>query len=72
MSIACASILAKVSRDRFMLELDRRYPQYQFARHKGYGTALHIELLRQHGASPVHRRSFLKKIEGIPEYNGTV
>lgn len=68
MSIACASILAKVSRDRFMLELDRQYPQYAFAKHKGYGTQLHIELLRQYGASPVHRRSFLKKIEGIPAY----
>ncbi len=66
MSIACASILAKVSRDRFMLELDRLYPEYGFARHKGYGTALHIEMLRKYGASPVHRRSFLKKIEGIP------
>ena len=65
-SIACASILAKVSRDRFMLGLDKEYPQYAFAKHKGYGTALHIELLRKYGASPVHRRSFLKKIEGIP------
>ena len=72
MSIACASILAKVSRDRFMLELDSKYPQYRFAQHKGYGTALHIEMLRQYGASPVHRRSFLKKIEGIPEYNGAI
>lgn len=70
MSIACASILAKVSRDRFMTELDRQYPQYCFAKHKGYGTQLHIEMLRQYGASPVHRRSFLKKIEGIPEYKG--
>ena len=68
MSIACASILAKVSRDRFMLEIDREYPQYHFAKHKGYGTQLHIDMLRQYGASPVHRRSFLKKIEGIPEY----
>ena len=68
MSIACASILAKVSRDRFMLELDKAYPQYNFAKHKGYGTQLHIDMLRQYGASPVHRRSFLKKIEGIPEY----
>ena len=67
MSIACASILAKVSRDRFMLELDRQYPEYNFARHKGYGTKLHIELLRKYGASPVHRRSFLKKIGGIPD-----
>lgn len=69
-SIACASILAKVSRDRFLLELDRQYPQYHFAKHKGYGTALHIEMLRQYGASPVHRRSFLKKIQGIPPYQG--
>lgn len=59
-TIAAASILAKVSRDRLMRELDRRYPQYDFARHKGYGTALHYERLREHGLSPVHRRSFLK------------
>lgn len=69
-SIACASILAKVSRDRFMLELDRQYPQYYFAKHKGYGTQLHVEMLRQYGVSPVHRRSFLKKIEGIPDNQG--
>ena len=68
MSIACASILAKVSRDRFLLELDRQYPEYEFARHKGYGTQLHIDRLRRYGASPVHRRSFLKKIDGIPPY----
>ena len=72
MSIACASILAKVSRDRFMLGLDKEYPQYCFAKHKGYGTALHIEMLRKYGASPVHRRSFLKKIEGIPAHNNTI
>ncbi len=66
-SIACASILAKVSRDRFMLLLDEKYPQYGFAKHKGYGTKEHIEALREHGASSVHRRSFLKKIEGIPQ-----
>lgn len=66
-SIACASILAKVSRDRYMLLLDKQYPQYCFAKHKGYGTAVHIEALRTHGVSPVHRRSFLKKIEGIPD-----
>ena len=65
-SIACASILAKVARDRYMTLLDSRYPQYGFAKHKGYGTKAHIEALRQYGASPVHRRSFLKKIEGIP------
>jgi ribonuclease HII len=56
--ISAASILAKQYRDRQMLELDRLYPQYQFARHKGYPTALHRQLLKQHGVSPVHRRSF--------------
>ena len=59
-TIAAASIRAKVSRRRLMRQLDRRYPQYDFARHKGYGTALHYERLREHGLSPVHRRSFLK------------
>lgn len=62
MSIAAASILAKVTRDRLMLELDEEYPQYCFAKHKGYGTALHCELIKEHGASPVHRLSFLKNI----------
>lgn len=56
--ISAASILAKQHRDRQMLELDRQYPEYQFARHKGYPTELHRELLRRHGVSPVHRRSF--------------
>ena len=56
--ISAASILAKQYRDRQMIELDRLYPQYQFARHKGYPTKLHRELLREHGVSPVHRRSF--------------
>jgi len=56
--ISAASILAKQHRDRLMLELDQQYPQYQFARHKGYPTRLHCELLRQHGVSPIHRRSF--------------
>jgi ribonuclease HII len=56
--ISAASILAKQFRDRQMLELDRLYPQYQFARHKGYPTALHRQLLQEHGVSPVHRRSF--------------
>ena len=60
-SIAAASILAKVTRDRLMLELDREYPQYDFARHKGYGTKAHYIALREHGISPVHRPSFLKK-----------
>lgn len=58
LSIAAASIVAKVTRDRLMLELDRQYPQYGFARHMGYGTAVHIAALRQHGPAPCHRRSF--------------
>ena len=61
-SIAAASILAKVSRDRLMLELDALYPEYAFAKHKGYGTALHVELLKKYGPCPIHRRSFLTKI----------
>lgn len=56
--ISAASILAKQYRDRQMLELDRLYPEYRFAQHKGYPTALHRQLLREHGVSPVHRRSF--------------
>ena len=60
-SIAAASILAKVSRDRLLLEMDAQYPEYGFAKHKGYGTAAHYEALRQYGPSPVHRMSFLKK-----------
>ncbi|MGX8698648.1 MAG: ribonuclease HII [bacterium] len=61
-SIAAASILAKVTRDRWMLELDKEYPQYAFAQHKGYGTRLHYERLREYGPSPVHRRSFLRNL----------
>lgn len=57
-SIAAASIVAKVVRDRMMLEFDKKYPQYGFARHKGYGTTEHLSLLRKNGASPIHRRSF--------------
>lgn len=64
MSIAAASILAKVSRDRFMLELDAKYPQYQFAKHKGYGTKLHYEMLTEHGISDCHRMTFLKSFIG--------
>lgn len=60
-SIAAASILAKVSRDRFMCALDEKYPEYVFPKHKGYGTKLHYERLAEFGISPVHRRSFLKK-----------
>lgn len=60
-SIAAASILAKVSRDRYVCDvLDKQYPEYQFARHKGYGTKLHYEMLDQYGVCPEHRISFLK------------
>jgi ribonuclease HII len=58
LSIAAASIVAKVTRDRIMEELDRKYPQYLFARHKGYGTAEHMTRLERHGPCPEHRRSF--------------
>lgn len=57
-SIAAASIIAKVHRDRLMIELDQRYPEYGFARHMGYGTVAHRDALRRFGATPVHRRSF--------------
>ena len=60
-SIAAASILAKVARDRYMKELDGKYPEYQFCKHKGYGTKLHYEMLSQYGMCPEHRRSFFKK-----------
>ena len=58
-SIACASILAKVTRDRLMIEIDKDYPQYQFAKHKGYGTKVHIEALKKYGKCPRHRNSFI-------------
>ncbi|MBR4290288.1 MAG: ribonuclease HII [Oscillospiraceae bacterium] len=64
MNIAAASILAKVTRDDLMLELAQQYPQYGFEIHKGYGTKAHYEALRTHGASPIHRQSFLKKFYG--------
>ena len=57
-SIACASIVAKVTRDRLMLEFDRAYPQYGFRRHKGYGTREHLDCLRREGPCAIHRRSF--------------
>lgn len=60
--IAAASILAKVSRDRYMLTLADKYPQYHFEQHKGYGTKLHYEALREYGPSPEHRPSFLRKM----------
>ena len=58
-SIAAASIIAKVTRDRIMVEMDARYPAYNFSQHKGYGTAGHLAMLRAHGPCPIHRRSFL-------------
>ncbi len=64
MSVAAASIIAKVSRDRFMVEIAEKYPEYQFPKHKGYGTKLHYEMIEKYGISPVHRRSFLKKVIG--------
>lgn len=64
MSIAAASVLAKVSRDRYMLEMAEKYPQYEFARHKGYGTKLHYEKIARYGVCDIHRRTFLKKILG--------
>ncbi len=71
-SIAAASILAKVTRDRLMEELDARYPQYGFAVHKGYGTRRHYEALRQYGPCPLHRRSFLKKFYARQQAAGPV
>lgn len=62
-SIAAASVLAKVSRDRFMLEKAKEYPQYMFEKHKGYGTRLHYEKLLEYGMSPIHRKTFLKNLE---------
>ena len=61
-SIAAASILAKVTRDRIMREWDLVYPQYGFAKHKGYGTAFHIQAIKEYGLCPIHRKSFTKKI----------
>ena len=61
-SIAAASILAKVTRDRYMYEMAEKYPQYGFDKHKGYGTAAHYAAIREYGASEIHRMSFLKKM----------
>lgn len=61
-SIAAASILAKVTRDRYMLEMAEKYPQYAFEKHKGYGTKAHYDALREYGPSEIHRPSFLKKM----------
>ena len=64
MSVAAASVLAKVTRDRLMLEYDKKYPEYNFKKHKGYGTKEHTELIRQYGPCEIHRLSFLKNILG--------
>ncbi len=61
-NIAAASIIAKVSRDRYMLEMAEKYPEFQFEKHKGYGTKLHYEMIEKYGISPIHRKTFLKKI----------
>ena len=63
-SIAAASVLAKVSRDRLMLEYAKKYPEYEFEKHKGYGTKLHYEKIAEYGISEIHRKTFLKKITG--------
>lgn len=63
-SIAAASVLAKVSRDRYMKKLAEKYPEYGFEKHKGYGTKLHCDMLKKYGASDIHRKAFLKKILG--------
>ena len=64
MSVAAASVLAKVTRDRLMLEYDKKYPEYNFKKHKGYGTKGHTELIKQYGPCEIHRLSFLKNILG--------
>ncbi|NBH72445.1 ribonuclease HII [Clostridiaceae bacterium] len=66
-SIAAASIMAKVTRDHLMLEYDKTYPEYGFAKHKGYGTAAHIAAIREHGACPIHRKTFIRKFTGPQE-----
>lgn len=63
-SIAASSILAKVERDKYMIKMSELYPEYFFEKHKGYGTKLHVEMLRKYGPSKIHRKSFLKKILG--------
>ena len=62
-SIAAASILAKVTRDRLCYELDKQYPEYQIAKHKGYGTKVHMDALRKYGPSPIHRTKFIRFLE---------
>ncbi|MCD7774576.1 MAG: ribonuclease HII [Clostridiales bacterium] len=64
-SIAAASILAKVSRDRFMRKIAEQYPEYKFEQHKGYPTKLHYEMIEKYGVLPIHRKTFLKKIKAV-------
>ncbi len=64
MSIAAASILAKVSRDRYITKMSEIYPEYGFEKHKGYGTKAHYEAIAEHGICPIHRKTFLKKVLG--------
>ena len=64
-SIAAGSILAKVTRDRIMVEYDKKYPEYGFAKHKGYGTKMHLEALQKYGVTPIHRRSFRPVFEAM-------
>ena len=68
-SIAAASILAKVTRDRICLELDKQYPQYGIAKHKGYGTKEHMNALRTYGPSPIHRKKFIRFLDQDTERN---
>lgn len=67
--VAAASIIAKVTRDRYMRELDLKYPQYGFAANKGYGTAEHISALKAHGYCPEHRRTFIKNFVGVDSFD---
>ena len=69
-SVAAASILAKVSRDHYMERMAEKYPEYQFEKHKGYGTKLHYELLDRYGPCEIHRKSFLKKLQDTSKPNG--
>ena len=63
-SIAAASVLAKVARDRICIDLDREYPEYNIAKHKGYGTKEHMDALRKYGPSPIHRKKFIRFLDG--------
>jgi len=64
-SVQAASILAKVSRDRLMNAFSRKYPLYRFERHKGYGTSFHLEAIKKYGILPIHRKTFLRNLEGV-------